>query len=91
MGNMGMGNMEAHMKMMDAADARLDSLVTRMHAATGSAKTGAMERVLDELIAQRKMMRAHMMQMQSMMQMHQMPGMPGREHRDSLHHDDDDD
>ena len=65
MGAMGMGsmNMDMGMKMMEAGDARLDSLVSQMHAATGPAKTGAMERVIDELLAQRKTMREHMMTM----------------------------
>lgn len=84
MGAMGMGSMNMDMnmcmKMMEAGDARLDSLANLMHAATGPARTGAMERVIDELLAQRKAMREHMM-MHSAMPTPSVgePGSPGHE------------
>lgn len=54
--------------MMDpAADRRLDSLVAAMHSATGAGKVAAMERVLDELLAQRAAMQRHMHHMMQMM------------------------
>ncbi|MEO8200099.1 MAG: hypothetical protein ABI679_06220 [Gemmatimonadota bacterium] len=72
--NMGM-NMGMDMKAMEAGNLRLDSLVLRMHRATGAAKTTAMEQVLDELLMQRKVMQSHMMHMHGMMPMpHAKPG-----------------
>ena len=49
--------------MMDSADARLDRLVSTMNKTTGSRKVPAMAAVINELVAQRKMMRMHAMQM----------------------------
>jgi len=63
MGNMGMkgGMNQPGMPMPSAADnARLDSLVTAMHLTRGDKKLGAMEKVIDELLAQRKVMHDHM-------------------------------
>ena len=51
------------MSMMDSADARLDRLVSAMNKTTGSRKVQAMAAVINELVAQRKMMRMHAMQM----------------------------
>jgi hypothetical protein len=48
------------MKMMDSSEARLDQLVRAMNQATGPRRVQAMAEVINELVAQRKMMRAHM-------------------------------
>ena len=53
---------EMMMSMMDSADARLDRLVSTMNKTTGSRKVQAMAAVINELVAQRKMMRMHAMQ-----------------------------
>ncbi len=58
-----MNKMEQHMRMMDSANVRLDSLVRRMNQATGNAKVSAMAQVINELVAQRRGMQAHMRQM----------------------------
>jgi len=58
-----MMNMQQHMRMMDSADARLDTLVRRMNSASGNAKVSAMAQVINELVAQRRAMQAHMRQM----------------------------
>jgi hypothetical protein len=66
MGNMGMmGGMNRQgMPMPSAADiARLDSLVTAMHQTKGDRKLSAMEKVIDELLGQRKLMQDHMKEM----------------------------
>jgi hypothetical protein len=55
--------MAAHMKMMDSLNARLDTLVSRMNRATGDRKLTAMADVINELVAQRKVMHEHMRQM----------------------------
>ena len=58
--------MKMHEKMMadmKAADARLDALVKAMNAAAGDAKTNAIAAVVNELVAQHKLMHAHMGQM----------------------------
>ena len=47
------------MSMMDSADARLDRLVSTMNRATDSRKLQAMAAVINEMVAQRKTMRAH--------------------------------
>ena len=60
---------QEHMRMMDSANARLDSLVQRMNQATGNAKVTAMAQVINELVAQRRAMQRHM---QQMMQSHRM-------------------
>jgi len=46
--------------MRDSADARLDSLVRAMNAATGSRKVDAMAAVINELVDERRTMREHM-------------------------------
>jgi hypothetical protein len=48
------------MEMMDSSEARLDQLVRAMNQATGQKKVQAMAAVINELVSQRKMMRAHM-------------------------------
>lgn len=62
--------MAEHMRMMDSANARLDTLVKRMNRATGNRKVTAMADVINELVAQRKAMQGHMRQM-----MESRPGM----------------
>lgn len=54
------------MSMMDSADARLARLVSTMNQATGGKKVEAMASVINELVAQRTMMRRHAMQMMMM-------------------------
>jgi len=69
MGGMGMmGRMQQDgMPMPSAADnARLDSLVTAMHKTKGDKKLSAMEKVIDELLGQRKLMQEHMRKMTEM-------------------------
>ena len=56
----GMG-MQQHM--MDSMNARLDTLVSRMNAATGNRKVTAMADVINELVAQRRVMQDHMHKM----------------------------
>jgi len=63
------------MAKMEAMDARLDGLVTRMNAATGSKKADAVAAVINELVAQRKQMREQMMAMQPEMMKHLMAHM----------------
>ena len=58
-----MMNMQQHMRVMDSANARLDSLVERMNRASGNAKVSAMAQVINELVAQRRTMQSHMRQM----------------------------
>ena len=55
--------MAAQLQMMDSLNARLDTLVSRMNRATGNRKVTAMADVLNELVAQRKVMHEHMRQM----------------------------
>jgi hypothetical protein len=50
---------EMMMSRMDSADARLDRLVGAMNKTTGGRKVQAMAAVINELVAQRKMMRTH--------------------------------
>jgi hypothetical protein len=69
---------EMMMSMMDSADARLDRLVTNMNRATGATKVQAMAAVINELVAQRKQMRAHMGRM---MDSGGMMGNGGGQHR----------
>jgi hypothetical protein len=57
---MPMADRAAMMKMMDSSEARLDQLVRAMNQATGPRKVQAMAAVINELVGQRKMMRAHM-------------------------------
>lgn len=63
------------MAKMDAMDSRLDDLVKKMNAATGSKKADAVAGVVNELVAQRKQMREHMMAMQPEMMKHMMEHM----------------
>lgn len=58
----------------DSADARLDSLVRAMNAASGDRKVDAMAAVINELVSERRMMRAHM---RTMMMQSPHPGMTG--------------
>ena len=57
---------------MEAADARLATLVEQMNAAKGSAKTDRMAAVINELVDQRRAMHEGMMTMQPMMMRHMM-------------------
>jgi hypothetical protein len=59
----GRPGMADQMGMMDSMDKRLDSMVTRMNGAMGSRKMAAMADVINEMVAQRKAMQAHMHQM----------------------------
>ena len=78
-GHMSEESMMAHHKEMmakvEAMDARLDELVRKMNAATGSKKTDAVAAVINELVAQRKQMREQMMAMQPEMMKHMMAHM----------------
>lgn len=60
---------QAHQQMLEqmrAHDARLEELVTAMNQARGQAKVDAIAAVVNELVAQRRTMRAHVEQMQQM-------------------------
>jgi hypothetical protein len=59
----GKSEMAAQMQIMDSLNARLDTLVSRMNKATGNSKVTAMAAVINELVAQRKVMQGHMRQM----------------------------
>jgi hypothetical protein len=61
-GMKGKSGMAARMQMMDSLNARVDTLVSRMNRATGNNKVTAMAAVINELVAQRKMMQEHMRQ-----------------------------
>ena len=56
----GMARMRA---VRDSADARLDSLVRAMNSASGDRKVQAMAAVINELVAERRMMHQHMREM----------------------------
>jgi hypothetical protein len=77
-----MPGMALQMQMMDSLNARLDTLVTRMNRATGNKKVTAMADVINELVAQRKVMQGRMRQMmesrQGMMQKMGEPGPAGQ-------------
>lgn len=78
--------MPMDMRMMhDSADARLDRLVATMNAAKGDRKIKAMAEVINELVAERKMMHEHM---RAMMNSGGMPahmgGDPGMMHRHGM-------
>jgi hypothetical protein len=62
-------DMHGMMASMMAADAKLDELVKKMNAATGSAKTDAMAELLMALVQQHRAMHGSMMNMTSMMDM----------------------
>ena len=51
------------MRVMDSMNARLDTLLGRMNRASGNAKVPAMAQVINELVAQRRVMQKHMHQM----------------------------
>lgn len=68
--------MKMDMKMMDSMDARLDSAVARMNRTTGDARVTAMADVINALVAEHRMMHAHMQQMMG----EHMGGMPGMQH-----------
>ena len=79
-----MAKKQAMQEKFQAMDARLDGLVAEMNAAQGSKEVDAMEKpmaaVLNELVAQRKALRAMQMEMQPAMMahmMHHMHGMKG--------------
>jgi predicted phosphoribosyltransferase len=59
----GASGMAAQMQMMDSLDARFDTLVSRMNGATGNSKVTAMAAVINDLVAQRKVMQEYMRQM----------------------------
>jgi hypothetical protein len=63
---------------MKAADEKLDALVAKMNGAKGNAKVDAMAAVVNELVAQRKMMRGQMMQCPMMGQGMKGGGMMGK-------------
>jgi hypothetical protein len=58
-----MGGNQSMMWAMDSLDHRLDSLVDRMNLEKGNQKVAAMAAVINELVAQRKLMRSHMREM----------------------------
>ena len=68
--------MKMDMKRMDSMDARLDSAVARMNRTTGDARVTAMADVINALVAEHRMMHAHMQQMMG----EHMGGMPGMQH-----------
>jgi hypothetical protein len=59
----GPAGMADQTRMMDSLNHRLDSLVARMNRVTGAGKVVAMADVINELVAQRKVMQEHMRQM----------------------------
>lgn len=66
----------AHMRLMrDSTDARLDSLVRAMNSASGDRKVQAMATVINELVAERKLMHQHMREMMGHGGMRRHPGM----------------
>jgi hypothetical protein len=70
--------MADHEKMMTeikAADQRLDDLVAKMNAASGTEKAGATAAVVNELVTQRRTMRDGMMKMEGGMMGHMMEHM----------------
>jgi hypothetical protein len=71
-----MGGMMADRKGMmadfAAADKKLDELVARMNAATGTAKVDAIAAVINELVTERTQMRNRMTTMQDRMMEHMM-------------------
>lgn len=63
------------MAKMETMDSRLDDMVKKMNAAKGNSKVDATAAVVNELVAQRKQMREHMMAMQPEMMKHMMEHM----------------
>jgi hypothetical protein len=73
MGKMDESMMAHHKEMMakmEAMDARLDELVRKMNAANGSRKVDAVAAAVNEIVAQGKQMREHMMAMHPEMMKH---------------------
>jgi hypothetical protein len=71
--------MQQHAREMDSLDARLDSLTSRMNRSMGNARVEAMAAVINELVAQRRAMRAHHREMmQGPGKMHGPGGHPPR-------------
>jgi len=66
---------EKMMAEMKAADQRLDDLVAKMNAATGTEKADAIAAVVNEMVTQRRTMRDGMMKMQGGMMGHMMEHM----------------
>ncbi|HKP50785.1 MAG TPA: hypothetical protein VJU17_12260 [Gemmatimonadales bacterium] len=71
-----MMNHERMMQQVQSADARMDRLVSEMNRTTGQKKVESMAAVINELVAQRKQMRSHMMQMMQRMHSEHMMGGP---------------
>jgi|GEM_PF-1745798 len=72
--------MQMHQKMMadmKAMDDKLNTLVTKMNAATGDAKVNAMAELVTAVVQQRGTMRDAMMRMQGQMMGHMMQQMAG--------------
>ena len=59
----GRASMADQTRMMDSLNRRLDSLVARMNRVMGAGKVTAMADVINELVAQRKVMQERMRQM----------------------------
>ena len=70
-----MADQEKMMTEMKGADQRLDDLVGKMNAASGSEKADATAAVVNELVNQRRTMRDGMMKMQHGMMAHMMEHM----------------
>ncbi len=70
-----MADQEKMMAEMKAADQRLDDLVARMNAASGTEKADATAAVVNEMVTQRRTMRDAMMKMQHGMMAHTMEHM----------------
>jgi hypothetical protein len=69
--------MANHRRMNDSLDARLDTLVNRMNKATGDRKVSAMAEVINELVTQRRAMKADMHRMMDSPAMRRMHGYGG--------------
>ncbi len=70
-----MADHEKMMAEMKAADQRLDELVAKMNAATGTEKADATAAVVNEMVTQRRTMRGGMMKMEGGMMGHMMEHM----------------
>jgi len=70
-----MADHEKLMKEMKAADQRLDDLVAKMKAASGTEKVDATAAVVNEMVTQRRTMRDGMMKMEGGMMGHMMEHM----------------
>lgn len=81
-------NRQMMMEQVRAADARLDRLLAEMNRATGTKKVEAMAAVINEMVAQRKQIRAHRMQMMERMHPGEMMGEgPGSHPKPAAPHD----